>query len=66
MTYNLLKENGFFCYCCNREGDLFRSNKPQFKGIKLICTYKGVDFNFKGVYYEDLSIKDTLKVLGLI
>lgn len=35
-TYGLLQKMGIFCYASNREGDLFRSNKPQFKGIKIV------------------------------
>ena len=64
--YHILKEKGFFCYCSNREGDLFRSNKPQFKGLKIIGSYKGFTFNdLNGLYYENITIKELCSVLGL-
>ena len=41
MSYNELREKGFFCYCSNRQGDLFRNSR--FKGIKIV----GSCFGFK-------------------
>ena len=61
--YNKLKDLGFFCYCSNKQGDLFRSNKKAFKGIKIIGTYKGFTLNVGFNYYENIDFNELKKVL---